>query len=327
MKKIFAIMLVIALALSITGCNKSSEIQRFIMADVQPEGHPSAIACDKFAELVEEKTDGRIVIEVYHGSTLGTESEQMQQITVGGIDFARISSPLAEYHDELKALQSLFLFSSEDQMWRVLDGNIGDELLYSKALEKSGVEGLCWFSGGSRNFYNSKKSIESPSDLSGMTIRVNTPSLFSFLEKCGATGVNIAYGDIYNSITKGVVAGAENNWPSYISAEHYKAAKYITVDEHSRIPEMIVASANSMSLLSEEDQKVIHECAKEISEFQRKAMSDYEAEAIETAKKAGCVITYLNDSQKEKFKTIGDEVNADIYSDYINLINKIKAVK
>ena len=215
----------------------------------------------------------------------------------------------------------------EDDMWKVLDGDIGNEFLKAQKLKDNGIEGLCWFSGGSRNFYNNVKAVTSPDDLKGLTLRVNTDSMFAFLEKCGAKGINVSYGDIYNAISDGTIDGAENNWPSYISTGHYKVAPYITVDEHTRIPEMIAASTETMSKLSAQDQQIIRECANEASHLQRQWMKEYDEKAIKQAEEAGCTITYLTQEQVAKFQSVAEPVNEKVSSKYINIIKKIKAAQ
>ena len=157
---------------------------------------------------------------------------------------------MAAYYDDIKAFQALYLYSSEDDMWKVLDGEIGNEFLKAQQLKDNGLEGLCWVSGGSRNFYNNVRPITSPEDLAGLTLRVNTDSMFAFLESCGAKGVNVSYNDIYNSIEAGTIDGAENNWPSYISTGHYKVAPYITVDEHTRRKHVSALIIDHFTLIS-----------------------------------------------------------------------------
>ena len=327
-KKVLLTVVMMMLMFALAGCgSKNKNVTILIMADVQEGDHPTALACDKFAELVKQKTDGRINIEVYHGQTLGTEAEQIAQVTVGGIDFVRVSSPVASYYDDIKAFQALYLYGSEDDMWKVLDGDIGNEFLKAQKLKDNGIEGLCWFSGGSRNFYNNVKTVTSPDDLKGLTLRVNTDSMFAFLEKCGAKGINVSYGDIYNAISDGTIDGAENNWPSYISTGHYKVAPYITVDEHTRIPEMIAASTETMSKLSAQDQQIIRECANEASHLQRQWMKEYDEKAIKQAEEAGCTITYLTKEQVAKFQSVAEPVNEKVSSKYINIIKKIKAAQ
>lgn len=324
-KKLLSILLVFTMIFALPGCGKGDDATVLIMSDVQEGDHPTAKACDKFAELVEQKTHGRVKIEVYHGTLLGTEAQQIAQVTVGGIDFARVSSSVAStYYDDLKALQALYLYDSEDSMWKVMDGSLGTEMLQAKELQDKNIDGLCWFSGGARNFYNNKKVVTKPSDLKGLTLRVNTNSMFSLLDACGSKGVNVSYNDIYNSITAGVVDGAENNWPSYISTKHYEVAKYITVDEHTRIPEMIIASSSAMKSLSQEDQKIVRECAVEVSKMQRQWMKEYDEKAIKTAEEAGCTITRLSESEVAEFQKVAAPVNAQVSAKYTDIISKIK---
>lgn len=304
----------------LSGCGKKVEPTILLMSDVQKGDHPSAISCDKFAEMVYDRTDGRVKIEVYHGDTLGSEGDQMTQVTVGGIDIARISGQVSNYEPDLKAFQSLYLYDSEEAMWKVLNGSIGEQLLTADELAENNVVGLCWFSGGSRNFYNNQKEIHTPEDLAGLTIRVNTDPMIKFLENAGANPVNIAYNDIYDSIKNGVLDGAENNWPSYISTEHYTVAKYITIDQHTCIPEMLVMSKSALESLSPKDQEIVKQCAKEISAYQIQAMKDYEAEAIKTAKEAGCVITELSDEESKLFHEAGAAVNEVVSADYMDVI-------
>lgn len=322
-KRIISTLLAAAAVFSMTACGKAKDQVTLLMADVQEGEHPTAIACDDFAKMVYDRTDGRVNIEVYHGDTLGSEAEQMQQVAVGGLDLARVSGPISNYNPDFKAFQALYLYDSEDDMWDILNGDVGDSLLNSKEFDKNNMVGLCWFSGGSRDFYNSKREIRSPKDLKDLTFRVTTDSMFALLEENGAKGINIAYNDIYDSISEGVIDGAENNWPSYISTEHYKVAKYITIDQHCCIPEMIVMSKSCLESLSEEDQKIVKECAKEISKEQIQAMKDYEAEAIKKAEKEGVKVTYLSDEAAKEFHKQGAAINKEVSADLMDVIKRI----
>lgn len=314
---------IVTLAFAVTGCGSSSESTTYIMSDVQEGDHPTALACDEFAEMVYEETEGRINIEVYHGDDLGTETEQLTQITVGGIDFARVSGPLSNYEENMKVFQSLYLYENEDDMWDVLNGAIGDELLNSSNFTDNNIQGLCWFSGGNRNFYNNQKEITKPEDLEGLKLRVNTDPMIKLVEMNGGTALNIAYNDIYNSIKGGVIDGAENNWPSYLSTGHYEVAKYITLDRHTCIPEMLVVSKSALEGMSAEDQEIVKQCAKEISKKQIKAFKKYDEEAIEKAKKAGCIITELTQEQSKAFQAQGEQINKEVNGQYTDMISKL----
>lgn len=314
---------IMTMALAVGGCGSKDNSTTYIMSDVQEGDHPTALACDEFAEKVYKETDGRVNIEVYHGDKLGSEAEQLKQVTVGGIDFARVSGPLSNYEPNLKAFQSLYLYESEDDMWEVLNGSVGEELLNSPNLTDNNILGLCWFSGGSRNFYNNQKEVTSPQDLQGLKLRVNTDPMIKLVEQNGGTPLNIAYNDIYDSIKEGVIDGAENNWPSYISTGHYKVAKYITLDRHTCIPEMIVVSKSALEGMSQEDQEIVKKCAKEISQKQIEAFKEYDKEAIKQVEKEGCIITELTKEQAAAFQEQGVAINQEVNSQYADFIKKI----
>lgn len=322
-KRYFLMGCILVIAFAITGCGKSSESTTYIMSDVQIGDHPTAIACDDFAKMVYKETKGRINIEVYHGDALGDETEQLKQVSVGGIDFARVSGPLSKYEENMKVFQSLYLFKSEDAMWEVLNGSVGDEFLNSKNFTDNNIQGLCWFSGGSRNFYNNQKEITKPEDMEGLKLRVNTDPMIKQVELNGGTPLNIAYNDIYDSIKSGIIDGAENNWPSYISTGHYEVAKYITLDRHTCIPEMIVASKSALEAMSEEDRQIVMECAKKISKQQIQAFKEYDEKAIKQAEKAGCVVTELTADQTAAFQKQGEEINAEVSAPYTDVIKKL----
>ena len=143
----------------------------FSYAENQPEDYPTTLGAKYFAELVEERTNGRIRILVQPVGVLGSENKVIKQMQYGGIDFARVSlAQLAEYIPSLNVLQMPYLYTDSDHMWRVLDGEIGDAFLESVSADD--VIGLSWYDAGARNFYNSVKPVTCLEDLKGMRISV-----------------------------------------------------------------------------------------------------------------------------------------------------------
>ncbi len=126
------------------------------LAETHPKGYPTEMGDEEFARLVKERSNGRIIVEVYPGSQLGEEKAVIEQVQFGAIDMTRVSiSPVAAFVPKLNAFQMPYLYRDSDHMWKVLKGNIGMELLAS--LEPFGFIGLGWFEAGARSFYNSKK--------------------------------------------------------------------------------------------------------------------------------------------------------------------------
>ncbi len=265
------------------------------LAETHPADYPTTLGDMKFAELVKERSGGRIIIEVYPSSQLGQEKAVIEQVQFGAIDFTRVSiSPLASFVPVFNALQLPYLYRSEDHMWKVLLGPIGKELFAS--LEPSGFVGIGWFEPGARNFYNSKRPVSKPSDLAGLKIRVQESELMvGMVSGLGAVATPMAYGEVYSGLQTGVIDGAENNWPSYESTSHFEVAKYYTVDEHTRVPEIIIGSKISLSKLSQADQDMIKQAALDAIPYQRELWAAREKASEAKVKAGGAMITVIAD--------------------------------
>lgn len=295
----------------------------FTYAENQSEGYPTSKGAYRFAELVSERTDGRIRIIVYPNGELGREADVLNQMKYGGIDFARVSlSQLAELDSNLNVLQMPYLYSDADHMWSVLDGNIGEAFLTE--VEDIGLTGLSWYDAGARSFYTVDKPIFSVADLEGMKIRVQQSELMMDMIAClGAEAVPISYEDVYSALERGSIDGAENNWPSYEDTGHYKVAAYFCEDEHTRIPEMQLCSSHTLSLLSEDDQEIIMECAKESALYERELWEMRVAESRSVALKSGTVITSISPDDKELFREKMTPVYEKYCSEHMDIIEEI----
>lgn len=284
----------------------------FTYAENQSEGYPTSMGAYYFASLVEEKTDGRIRILVYPNAELGREADVLSQMRYGGVDFARVSlSQLAEFDANLNVLQMPYLYNDADHMWSVLDGEIGESFLAE--VESIGYTGLSWYDAGARSFYTVDKPIHTVSDMAGMKIRVQQSELMVDMIEClGAEAVPLSYEEVYSALELGNIAGAENNWPSYEDTGHYRVAKYFFEDEHTRIPEMQLCSSHSLSLLSEEDQTIIRECAKLSALYERQLWASRVEESRNIALKSGTVITTISAQEKNLFR----EKMAPVYEKY-----------
>lgn len=293
-------------------------------AENQTADYPTTLGAYRFAELVERQTNGRIKVIVQPEAELGAEKEVLRQMKYGGIDFARISlSQLAELIPEMNALQMPYLYRDSTHMWEVLSGEIGDYFL-EKAGEV-GLVGLSWYDAGVRNFYTSQKQITCLEDLQGMTIRVQESDMMAdMVEALGATAVQIAYSEVYSSIQLGEVDGAENNWPSYKAMNHDEVAKYYTVDEHTRVPEMQLVSAHTWEKLSEEDQEIILECAKESARLERRLWKLQEKQSQEKEVKNGTVVIEISDEEKERFRAAVEPVYQKYCGEYMDIIERIR---
>ncbi|SHJ99005.1 TRAP transporter substrate-binding protein [Paramaledivibacter caminithermalis] len=291
------------------------------LADVHNDGYPTVIGDREFARLVEERTDGRIKVEVYPGGQLGDEKTVIEQVQFGAIDLTRTSiSPLTEFQKKLSVLMLPYIYRDKEHMFKVLDGPMGEEFL--NGLSEANMLGLCWYDAGARSFYNSKKEIKTVEDLKGLKIRVQKSEIMLDLVKAlGASPTPMAFSEVYSAIQTGVIDGAENNWASYLTTSHYEVAKYYTVDEHTRVPEMILMSKMTFDKLSPEDQKIIKEAAKEAALVEREEWAKAEAEAEEKIVANGNIVTRLE--SKDEFQKAVSSLYDKYGADYKDLIEKI----
>lgn len=292
-------------------------------AENQTKDYPTTLGAQKFADLVEERSNGRIQILVLAEGELGAESDVIAQMQYGGVDFARVSlSQLAEYIPQLNVLQMPYLYEDSAHMWRVLDGTIGDDFL--DIVSQNELIGLSWYDAGARNFYNSKKPITCLEDMQGMRIRVQESEVMAdMIEALGASAIPIPYADVYSALEQGTVDGAENNWPSYETMNHYEVAKYYTIDEHNRVPEMQICSKHTWSKLSEEDQQMILDCAKESALYERKLWKERESESEAKAIEQGVEVVELSAEEKKRFQEAVTGIYEKYCADQMDIIEKI----
>jgi len=320
MKKI---LIFVTLAVMLFSIAVSAEDITLRLADNQPEGYPTVTGALEFARLVEERTDGRIKIEVYPGGVLGDESSTIEQIQFGAIDFVRTSiTPMANFEPAMNVLSLPYLYPSEEYMFQVLQSEIGEGVL--EGLKDSGIIGLTWYDSGARSFYTRNVEVTSPEDLAGLRIRVQESQLMmDMVEALGASPTPIAWGEVYSALQTGVVDAGENNYPGWYYNSHHEVAPYFVEDEHNRVPELIIMSKLTWDSLSEEDQMIIKQAALESTETQRKAWDERTDEAKKLAVEEGATITTLTAEQKQAFQDAVMDLYPKFSEGYEDLLNSI----
>ena len=291
-------------------------------AENQTADYPTTIGAQKFSELVWEKSGGRIKILVRYDAELGSEGEVIRQMMYGGLAFARVSlSQLAEYMPEMNVLQMPYMYTGSEHMWRVLDGSIGEDFLAKT--RDYGLVGLSWYDAGARNIY-STTPIQSLEDMEGKVIRVQESDMMAdMISALKAKPVKIVYSDVYSALERGMVDGAENNWPSYEAMKHYFVARYYTVDEHIRVPELQICSKAVWDQLDEKDREIIRECARESALYERQLWQDREKTSRAKAEAAGVTVIELSDEEKMRFRDAMSSVYTKYCGDDMELLRKI----
>ncbi len=295
-KRMFSALAGAAIFAATTGASAQTITLR--STDIHPDGYPTIEAVKHMGKLLEERSKGRIKINVFHSAQLGQEKDTIEQTRFGVIDMNRIN--MAPFNNLIPAtnVPSLpFIFRSVDHMRKVMDGPIGDNLL--KEFEKHDLIGLAFYDSGSRSFYNSKRPINTPADMKGLKIRVQQSDMFvSLVSALGANATPMNFGEVYSGLQTGVIDGAENNWPSYESTKHYEVAKFYSLSEHSLSPEVLVMSKKSFDKLSAEDKALVRAAAKE-SVAKMRELWDAREKASEAKVKAGGAV--VNAVEKQPF--------------------------
>src|ERR1700758_3036760 len=262
-------------------------------SDVHPAGYPTVAAVESMGKKLEAATQGRLSVQMFASMQLGGEKEAIEQAQLGAIQLARVSvGTLGPVIDDLNVFNLPFLFRNTAHMQKVIDGDIGTELLDKvTASPKAGLVGLCWMDAGARSFYNTKHPIKSIADLKGLKVRViGNPIFVDMANALGANGVAMGYDQVFSALQTGVIDGAENNPPSFVFDNHYQVAKNYTLTEHLIVPEVLVFSRKTWDSLSKDDQDLLRKLGREAQLEERVLFQRYERQAIEKAKAAGIQI-------------------------------------
>lgn len=274
--------------------------------NIHPEGYPNTVALGQFAKDITDKTGGRINATVYNGGVLGSQPDAIEQTRNGALNFANFNmGPMGPIIPETNVLSLPFLFTGVDQMHKVMDGPIGKR--FSDAMEGKGLVSLAWFDSGSRSFYNTKKPIETPADVAGMKIRVMNNDLYvDMIAELGGNATPMAYGEVFQSLKTGVVDGAENNYPSFESSNHYEVAKYYSITDHLIIPECVCIAKASWDELSVEDQAIVREAAINSAKTQRILWAERSDASRKQVEAAGVKVNEVKDKAafQEKMKPV-----------------------
>jgi tripartite ATP-independent transporter DctP family solute receptor len=274
--------------------------REFRAADTQSEDYPTVEALRYMGRLIADHSAGRHQIRVFHSRQLGEEKETIEQTRVGAIDLNRTNVALiGTFVPAMNVLAMPFLFRSIEHMQKVLDGPIGTAILDS--FEPFGFVGLTFYDSGARSIYNSVRPVRSVADMKGLRLRVQQSELMSDMIKAlGADPIELPYGQVRTGLATKLLDGAENNWPSYVTTDHYKYAGYYTLTEHTMSPEVLVMSQKAWESLSADDKKIFREAAIQSSHFMREKWKDLEERSRRQAESAGVAI--ITDFDRKPFE-------------------------
>ncbi len=273
-------------------CMGPSGKKELKLAHGLPVDHPVHQAMEFMAKRTAELSDGKLTIEVYPAEQLGSEQQCVELLQIGSLAITKVSAAVMEsFTDDYKVFGLPYIFRSKEHSFKVMDGEIGKELLLST--QDKWIRGLCYYDAGSRSFYTKSKPITHPDDLAGMKIRVmRSITAVEMTKALGGSPTPISWGELYTALQSGVVDGAENNPPSLYTSRHYEVCKFYSLDEHTTIPDVLVFSQVIWDKLSPQEQAWIQQAADESAVLQRKLWAESEKKSLEEVQKAGVKISY-----------------------------------
>lgn len=268
----------------------TAQAREFRAADNQVEDYPTVQALQYMAQLIAERTNGRHTLRVFHSRQLGEERDTIEATKVGAIDLNRTNIvPLGPYAPTVNVLAMPFLFRSVEHLHKVLDSDVGKEILNS--LQPHSFVGLTFYDSGARSMYNNVRPIRSLADLKGLKIRIQQSQLMVDMVKAlGAEPIELSYGQVLTGLTTKLIDGAENNWPSYVTTGHYRHAGYYSLTEHLMAPEVLVMSQKAWDSLNDEDRKIFRDAARESNLFMRARWRSLEEQSRRQAEAAGIMV-------------------------------------
>ena len=274
--------------LGLAGCSASpAETGRIRIAHTLNTEHPVHKGLIVFADRLAEISSGGMSVDIYPSAQLGTERQLIELCQIGSIAMTKVSTLSMEGFSPPMQLFSIpYLFADEAHLWRVLESDIGRELL--DGLMDVRLKGMAYYDAGSRSFYATEAPIRSPADLKGKKIRV-LPSrvAIDMVAALGGSATPISFGELYTALQQGIVDGAENNPPSYYLSKHFEIAPYYTLDEHTAVPDVIIMSKHVWDQLSGEQRSWVQQALDESVVAQRRFWAEDQAAAIEAVEAAG----------------------------------------
>ena len=319
MKKL-AIILALALALCMTTSALAETV--FQLGTTVNEQDSFQIAAEKFAELVAERTNGEYKIEIYPNGTLGGESDMLDSMSMGMLDMGIITSgPFVNFCKEMGVLDMPFLFASNEEAYKILDGEIGQELL--DKLENAGLKGLAYAERGFRNITNSVRPVASAADVENLKLRVMENEVYTkTFQALKVNAVPMAWQDALTALQQGTIEGQENPINvifSYALWDYNQ--KYITLDRHSYSTAIITMSLEKWNALDEATQAIFKQAAQEAAEYERAWVAEQEAGQLDAIKSHG--VEVIETPDVDSFRTAVQTVY-DAYPQYAEYIGRIQ---
>jgi len=293
----------------------------------QPVESPEHAGAAKFKEIVEEKSGGKITVDLFPASQLGGLREQVESTQIGEINITmQPSAVVTPFVDDIKITDLPYLLPSDtEQMYKALDSEVGTEIL--DTLEAGGFKGLGFWPGGYKLMTTKDTEIKSPADMKGLTMRVmESPLLIEQYKLWGANAVPLGYAEVYNALQQGVVDGQENPLQTIFLNNYQEVQGNVIESYHGAMTYVLLANQSWFEGLPEEAQTIILEAEEEGKTAARTSLAETEADYKQKIIDSGVTYTELTDEEIEVFREISEPFHEEAYNkpNQIELLKKFK---
>lgn len=301
MKRIFLKSLLALTAVAAIGA-AHAQTRTIKFANQNAKGHPIVQGMEKFAEIVEAKSGGKLKVNVFPGGALGSDQANLSALQGGTLEMASMNSGIfASIVKDFAVYDFPFLFSNPKEVAAVVDGPVGQQL-HAK-LEDKGLVGLAYYELGFRQITNSKRAITKVDDIAGLKLRViPNPINIDWVSALGANPTPLPFPELYAALEQKAVDGQENPVATIQGAKLFEVQKYMTLTNHQYNPQSVVVSKKFWDSLAPADRKLLQDAAVESAKFQREQSRAAAAGILDALKKAGMQVSELPPAEMAKLR-------------------------
>ncbi|WP_337969686.1 TRAP transporter substrate-binding protein [Virgibacillus salexigens] len=308
MNSVFVVLIFITLfvlgnlAMNQSAGSTDADVITFRVAQSKSANHPVSKGIDKFAELVEEKSNGQIQIQTYHDALIGNDREVIESAQKGGIAFASSSTPnMTSFTNYFTAWDLPYIFENKDEVYQAIDGEPGDVI--RNEMKKSGFQVIFFPDYGFRQIVNNVKPIQEPSDLKGMKVRTTNSKIEQAdFDALGATPTPVSWSEVFTALQQGTVEGEGNSYSLLWDSKHQEVLRYATEVNYNYSSDIVVMNKEKFDELTQANQQLIMEAGDEAMIWQRKLANEREEEAKQQFIDYGIEIFEPNEEEMRKWK-------------------------
>jgi tripartite ATP-independent transporter DctP family solute receptor len=303
MKRLFLKTVVALAAVAAIGVAPAQTKTKTIkFANQNAKGHPIVLGMERFAELVDKNSGGKLKVSVFPGGALGSDQANLSALQGGTLEMAAMNSGIfGSIVKDFEIYDFPFLFGNAKEADAVVDGPFGTNL--HKKLEDKGLVGLAYYELGFRQLTNGKRPITKVEDIAGLKLRViPNPINVDWVKALGANPTPLPFPELYAALEQGAVDGQENPVATIKGAKLYEVQKYMTITNHQYNPQSVVISKKFWDSLSADEKKVVADAARESATYQREQARSAASGILEELKKAGMQVSELPPAEVAKFR-------------------------